>query len=260
MKDQSRTRPVKLETSDFTEFVNILNREEDYNSLFEKISEFFNKLGAAATNIGIFDNKTKNIVGMNSNMHQDWLDYYVDRQFMHSDPIIRLFQCNSTPYAIGFGAERRAFLADGDEEELYDHVSEAGYPNMMVVPVTPPGAAYSAAVAIANGMSGRDAIAFRQSFGSLISLAAMAAGQRAIELFAPDRSSKDWLGLSPPLLSQREREVVCWLASGLRTDQIAFRLNIKPVTVHLHVASARKKLAARTREQLVANALLKRLI
>ena len=53
-------------------------------------------------------------------------------------------------------------------------------------------------------------------------------------------------------LSPREREVLVWLASGLRTAEIAHRMRIEPVTVGYHLQRARRKLGARTREQAIA--------
>jgi DNA-binding CsgD family transcriptional regulator len=61
------------------------------------------------------------------------------------------------------------------------------------------------------------------------------------------------------MLSPREREILRWLAAGLRTDRIAFRLGVKPVTIHMHLKSARRKLGARTREQMMAIAVRHRL-
>ena len=61
----------------------------------------------------------------------------------------------------------------------------------------------------------------------------------------------------PSPLSAREREVLLWLGRGLRTDQIAHRLDVKPVTVSLHLKNARAKLGARTREQALALAIAK---
>ena len=53
-------------------------------------------------------------------------------------------------------------------------------------------------------------------------------------------------------LTKREIECLNWLAHGLRTDQIANQLSISRATVDFHLANARKKLAASTREQAVA--------
>jgi DNA-binding CsgD family transcriptional regulator len=56
-------------------------------------------------------------------------------------------------------------------------------------------------------------------------------------------------------LTRREREVLVWLATGLRTTRIADRMGIACVTVNKHLLSSRHKLGARTREQALAIAI-----
>lgn len=56
-------------------------------------------------------------------------------------------------------------------------------------------------------------------------------------------------------LSRREREVLQFLAAGLRPDAIADRLRIARVTVDLHITRARRKLQARTPAEAVATAI-----
>lgn len=56
-------------------------------------------------------------------------------------------------------------------------------------------------------------------------------------------------------LSPREHDCLAYLAAGLRTQQIADRLSIQPVTVELHLRRARERLGAKTREQALAMAL-----
>lgn len=53
-------------------------------------------------------------------------------------------------------------------------------------------------------------------------------------------------------LARRERECLLLLAQGLRSEDIAKRLNIARVTVDFHVSNAKNKLNAATREQAVA--------
>ncbi len=57
-------------------------------------------------------------------------------------------------------------------------------------------------------------------------------------------------------LTKREGDCLCWLAAGLRTDQIANRLGITTKVVEKYVFSAKSKLKAATRDQAVAKALL----
>lgn len=57
-------------------------------------------------------------------------------------------------------------------------------------------------------------------------------------------------------LSKREKEVLTWLAGGLRPDQIADRLGIGYRTVDKYINSAKSKLRATTRDNAVAKALI----
>lgn len=57
-------------------------------------------------------------------------------------------------------------------------------------------------------------------------------------------------------LSAREREVLLWLAKGLRPPRIAFQLSLHEGTVEKHIQSARLKLRASNAAQAVAMALI----
>lgn len=50
-------------------------------------------------------------------------------------------------------------------------------------------------------------------------------------------------------LSPRERDVLRWLAEGHRIDRIAERMKLSNRTIEAHLASARRRLGAKTREQ-----------
>jgi DNA-binding NarL/FixJ family response regulator len=57
-------------------------------------------------------------------------------------------------------------------------------------------------------------------------------------------------------LTEREREVVSWVTTGMSNDEIAARLTISTETVRTHVGRALLKLGARDRAQLVVFAML----
>lgn len=61
-------------------------------------------------------------------------------------------------------------------------------------------------------------------------------------------------------LAPREVECLLWLSEGLRTDQIAYKLGVQPVTVSFHLRNARLKLGSKTREQMVAIAVKHKII
>jgi DNA-binding CsgD family transcriptional regulator len=50
-------------------------------------------------------------------------------------------------------------------------------------------------------------------------------------------------------LTMREAQTLCWLAEGMSTAQIAYRMGIQPVSVTKNLASIRRKLGTTTREQ-----------
>ena len=61
-------------------------------------------------------------------------------------------------------------------------------------------------------------------------------------------------------LSKRERQAMRFLAGGLRVARIADAMGVSEAMVAKHITSARRKLAARTREQAIAEAIRTRQI
>lgn len=88
-------------------------------------------------------------------------------------------------------------------------------------------------------------IALHAEIGSLLLTCAALADQRI--MLGESRKTE--------VLSSREIDCLSLLANGLRNEQIGDRLNIKPVTVEMHLRNARTKLDARTREQALAIAI-----
>ncbi len=79
--------------------------------------------------------------------------------------------------------------------------------------------------------------------------------RRVIEHFAagPARRSAPHPGVTE--LTEREREIVAWVATGRSNDEIAAALVVSPATVRTHVSRAMLKLRARDRAQLVVFAI-----
>lgn len=63
-----------------------------------------------------------------------------------------------------------------------------------------------------------------------------------------------------PVLSERERECLCWVSAGYSTKMIADRLALADATVNEYIASAMRKLECSTRAQACARAALLSLI
>lgn len=84
------------------------------------------------------------------------------------------------------------------------------------------------------------------------SLLAPSVTRRVIDSFAGPRRTPH-----PQLdqLTEREREMVAWVATGMSNQEIADRLVVSPDTVRTHVSRAMVKLQARDRAQLVVFAI-----
>lgn len=74
------------------------------------------------------------------------------------------------------------------------------------------------------------------------------------------RSTAETRGHAPPVLTNREIEVLKRLAEGKRTEDVADELCVSVATVRSHVANLLRKLEAHSRLEAVATALRKRLI
>jgi len=75
--------------------------------------------------------------------------------------------------------------------------------------------------------------------------------RRVVSLFAQQSAVDPALDLSLDELTDREREMVAWVATGSSNEEIAAALFVSPATVRTHVSRAMLKLGARSRAQLV---------
>ena len=75
--------------------------------------------------------------------------------------------------------------------------------------------------------------------------------RRVVALFAQQSAFDPALDLGLDELTDREREMVAWVATGSSNDEIAAALFVSPATVRTHISRAMVKLGARSRAQLV---------
>ena len=170
------------------------------------------------------------------------MQHYAAQAFFRVDPAIRHCVVGATPMLTGIDTPARL---DGPAGRLWEDALSAGFGGGMVIPLRLPGSALGG-FSLVTGMVGQEFRAWHNSRGRWAALAAHAIDQRVLTLAAPQTER--------PRLSPRERECLTWLAAGLRHDRIAEKLGITRPTVELHLAHARRKLAASTREQALARA------
>jgi DNA-binding CsgD family transcriptional regulator len=177
-----------------------------------------------------------------SSLPQAWMEHYGALGFFRVDPSIRHCLVAVTPMLTGIDAPSRL---DGSARRLWEDAQSAGFGGGIITPLRLPGSALGG-FSLVTGMAGQEFLAWHKSHGRWATLAAHAIDQRFLTLVEPQSRR--------PQLSPRERECLAWLAIGLRHDRIAEKLGITRPTVELHLANARRKLNARTREQALARA------
>jgi DNA-binding NarL/FixJ family response regulator len=79
--------------------------------------------------------------------------------------------------------------------------------------------------------------------------------RRLVSLFGRHLAGGIAPGPALQALTEREREIVAWVATGRSNDEIAAELFLSPATVRTHVGRAMLKLSARDRAQLVVFAI-----
>jgi DNA-binding CsgD family transcriptional regulator len=182
---------------------------------------------------------------MHHDWPQDWVDFYERDDKVSRDPFVRsAFETRAV-----FCHDVRDFAGAPMPPEIrkfYEHDVTQAQPTKLALPISV--SDHEVLLFAAYGRHGRTEFRSAAIEGlGLLRLIAFAAEAKLMRV-APD--------IPVPQLSARQREVLSWLAAGLRNDRIAERMGITVTMVERHIALARRRLGARTREQAVARAVI----
>ncbi len=176
----------------------------------------------------------------------DWRALHEARGFWRADAAVRHCARAVAPMATGLGFARAA--GDAPWIAMCQAAEAHGFGDGLAIPLRgAPGSAYGGFSLITRAR-GTEFLAWHAAHGRAATVIAQLGALRLLGLAAATAPP-------PPRLSPRERECLVWLAAGLRSDRIAERLGLARATVDLHLARARRRLGARTREQAVARAI-----
>lgn len=227
-----------------------------YTDLFPILGDFYRDIGAGAVNCAVFDNKRLELVGVSTTMKARSVTRYFEENMARDDPLIPRLHANPRPAILGWGFGVTSIWQAGESARMLEGMERDGYHGLLYFPVPVAGSPFSVTITVRNELEPERGQAFLNAQYGFLQLAAAMAGQRAAMLFQGGQSSgSTWQSFRRPVLSGREREVIALLIDGERTGRIAQHLAIQPVTVQMHLASARRKLGARTREELISLAL-----
>lgn len=186
-----------------------------------------------------------------SNFPRWWADYYCAEGRAHHDPFFKTCLAFVPTRTGACYVDDHADVLTSGEQQFIREAGETGMISGIASPVRLRGPGHFGGWNLGTGMK---RAAFERYIGvhcerlQLMGFIAHEALQHNLRTLEREDSSKK--------LSDRERECLLWLARGLRIREIADRLGIASVTVDLHIRRIRTKLAAATREEALAKAIL----
>jgi DNA-binding CsgD family transcriptional regulator len=168
------------------------------------------------------------------------------------DPVIARVLASPAPFCWGTEFLEDQKL-DEDVRAFYNALRDDGCRSMLVVPLRCDPNRGLGIGTVGNDMPRKAFEDFIARRGVLLTMAIVYTDQRWVAHARADR-------LAEYPLAPREAQCLELLTSGLKNEVIAKRMGITIHTVQLHLASAKRKLGAATREQALAKALTFRII
>ncbi|MEM7210949.1 MAG: LuxR C-terminal-related transcriptional regulator [Pseudomonadota bacterium] len=185
-----------------------------------------------------------------STMPRSWLDHYNDAEYYRIDPGLQRVRNATGPIPMSFHNGHPTYQAEGRACAMFDEMKSFKARGSYFVPFRRKAGAPAASVNFLTDCEGSQFDFWLQAHAVKLHLCATVAHTRIFELMQPCAEDEPPVALAP-----REREVLQWLAQGLKTTRIAERMNISDRTVEFHLKNARSRLGASTREQALAKAL-----
>lgn len=225
------------------------------------VERFFSAHGAGAINYGVMDSKTGALIGMQATMPADFMAHYVDTGLHEHDHLVQHMRESSQTLLSGMAVDAKRFDPNSGTHRMLQEIEEAGYNALMLLPVAGTHLGHKWALNFACQMKPEEFKLFAAEKQDCLKLAAhIAHAYLGYDLLGPEAPTDGWFSPENVRLTARERDVLTWLAKGLRNQRIADKMRLAPVTVNKHIGTAKRKLGARTREQAVAIALVANLI
>lgn len=211
---------------------------------WEIAQEIVRDIGGNAINIaGTTPDGMQTAWGLSS-MSQAWLDEYHTRQYYLIDPFVAAWLAGDPTVMTNCGVLEKSNPAFALNHALLAH----GYGSLYASTVGSPFSGYRTIVVFCSAHT-LDHVDAQIGFDKLRVIHAIIAANIPEQ---PGDKVSGLLDVGDSTLTTKERDILTWLACGLRNDQIAFKARIAEVTVRKHLTSIRLKLGATTREQAIA--------
>ncbi|MEM1129392.1 MAG: LuxR C-terminal-related transcriptional regulator [Pseudomonadota bacterium] len=241
---------------DLNDVIDIVDRIRSANSEAELCANCLSVLkdfGADAVSIGRAPAEDLRSIGVLTSLGDNFMGQYIAGGIFERDPWMVLCKADTriarleTELSIG---------SEGYDPEFVSFMHSHGIRHATLVPSSS-GAYAAGTVLLARHKDSAERLRMRET-ETLTLIASAIVYTRLESVTEPSAGLR--LYHTKRALSAREGEALQWLATGRQIKHISEKMGIQQITVRKHLASARTKLGARTREQALAKALSEKLI
>jgi len=192
--------------------------------------------------VGIFGKKNDSF--FLSDFPQDVMSLFWEEELYRTAPIAIWAMQNEGPMSLRFGSDLfHAGKLPADQHETQAKMMELGVTSGYVIGFNPPDTTVATALALINtGKSQEETDEIWDKYGDVISTYASIFNLRMASLPIP----KAKVGLT-----ERQREVLHWVAHGKTSAEIATILGLSSATIEKHLRQARETLGVSTTTQAV---------
>ena len=233
-------------TNEVFDFLDGLSAVKSGATLAAAMRRTLNKLGVEYFSLNLLPGpneefKDKLVV---NHLPAGWLDLYLREGFALHDPAVR--RCHSSIHPFRYEDAPFDAVIQPEALNVVRHAEDFSVNNGLVVPIAD--ARGSTGLVYMGGPNGQLSLRSSQLL-HLLALYSFDLAERLVNVAKPDAR-----------LTEREKEILKWIACGKCADEIGGILRISKRTVEWHVASAMQKLSAKTRTHAVVIAHRYRLI
>ncbi len=230
---------------DLRQFLIALTEDQDVKTAWERSVSYFAKFDINVVNYAY--GNTFNDIEYLSTAPSSWREQYRDSGFARFDPLVS--HCVQRLEPVLLDAESLA--RDSDQaiqtRHLFRKIVDVGWLSSIAVPLRGHVGAFVGGLGLVSGVPFPEfEERMRTELGAIVG-AAWPIHYRLQILLTRERA--ETFGLT-----RQELKCLFWLSGGLKTEQIAHKLEISRATVDFHFKNARTKLGAATREEALTRA------
>lgn len=227
-----------------TDFASVLADSKDTNNIWQASVDFFAQYGLDGL---VYINKKDKTFAIKTTLPEYWQDHYLDSNYDKIDPFFSTCCVNFAPIKTGADYIKDIPTLSNEQIKLINEVGETGFTAGFSSPFKLLSATGAGGWSLMSSYGKKAVDAAFEVHGELLQMASFCAHQ------ALENADEQHAGQLP--LTPRETECLQWIATGLRTQQVAYKMRLKPVTISFHLNNIHKKLSTSTREHALAKAI-----